>query len=182
MKRLALHQMTIAAPKVTQNPMKMKSLTLIALKQTCRKRQKSIRSIETRQCKCGEDEQACNWGITISDVLKKLNCLELSSTELAFVTLGAIQRSVNCSDVSASGRTEKNCKLLRMSFFFHGKKICRKTFLFLHFIRKSEFCSLVKHYWDDGVSLRIHDNNEGCRSDKGLQLFFQKLLKKFGNM
>lgn len=146
MKRLALHQMTIAAPKVTRNPMKMKSLTLIALKQTCRKRQKSIRSIQTRQCKCGEDEQACNWGITISDVLKKLNnCLELSSTELDFVTLGGIQRSVNCSDVSASSRTEKNCKLLRMSFFFHGKKICRKTFLFLHFIRKSEFCSLVKH-------------------------------------
>ena len=46
MKRLALHQMTIAAPNVTRNPMKMKSLTLIALKQTCRKRQKSIRSIQ----------------------------------------------------------------------------------------------------------------------------------------
>ena len=183
MKRLALHQMTIAAPKVTRNPMKMKSLTLIALKQTCRKRQKSIRSIQTRQCKCGEDEQACNWGITISDVLKNLNnCLELSSTELDFVTLGAIQRSVNCSDVSASGRTEKNCKLLRMSFLFHGKKICRKTFLFLHFIRKSKFCSLVKHYWDNGVSLRIHGNKEGSRSERGLQLFLQKLLKKFWNM
>ena len=117
-----------------------------------------------------EDEQACNWGITISDVLKKLNnCLELSSTELDFVTLGAIQRSVNCSDVSALGRTEKNWKLLRMSFFFHGKKICRKTFLFLHFIRKSEPCSLVKHYWDNGVSLRIHGNKEGSRSERGLQ-------------
>ena len=125
----------------------------------------------------------CNWGITISDVLKNLNnCLELSSTELDFVTLGAIQRSVNCSDVSASGRTEKNCKLLRMSFFFHGKKICRKTFLFLHFIRKSKFCSLVKHYWDNGVSLRIHGNKEGSRSERGLQLFLQKLLKKFWNM
>ena len=181
MKRLALHQMTIAAPKVTRNPMKMKSLTLIALKQTCRKRQKSIRSIQTRQCKCGEDEQACNWGITISDVLKKLNCLELSSTELAFVTFGAIQRSVNCSDGSALGRTEE-LQTSANVLFFHGKKICRKTFLFLHFIRKSEFCSLVKHYWDDGVSLRIHDNNEGSHSDRGLQLFFQKLLKKFGNM
>ena len=155
MKRLALHQMTIAAPKVTRNPMKMKSLTLIALKQTCRKRQKSKRSIQTCQCKCGEDEQACNWGITISDVLKKLNnCLELSSTELDFVTLGAI----------------------------HGKKICRKTFLFLHFIRKSEFFSLVKHYWDNSVSLRIHGNKEGSRSERGLQLFLQKLLKKFWNM
>lgn len=56
MKRLALHQITIAESKVTRNPMKMKSLTFIALKRTCRKRQKSIPSIQTRQCKFGENE------------------------------------------------------------------------------------------------------------------------------
>ena len=115
----------------------------------------------TCQCKFGENEQACSRSITISDFLdSRNNCHELSSMELDFVILGAIQSSLNCSDVSASGRTEKNRKLSRMSFFFHGKRICRKTFLFLHCISKNKFCSLVKHYQDNGLSLRVHGNKK----------------------
>ena len=115
----------------------------------------------TCQCKFGENEQACSRSITISDFLdSRNNCHELSSTELDFVILGAIQSSLNCSDVSASGRTEKNRKLSRMSFFFHGKRICRKTFLFLHCISKNKFCSLIKHYRDNGLSLRVHGNKK----------------------
>ena len=47
-----------------------------------------------------------------------------------------------------------------MSFFFHGKRICRKTFLFWHCISKNKFCSLVKHYRDNGLSLRVHGNKK----------------------
>ena len=115
----------------------------------------------TCQYKLGENEQACSRSITISDFLdSRNNCHELSSTELDFVILGAIQSSLNCSDVGASGRTEKNRKLSRMFFFFHGKRICRKTFLFLHCISKNKFCSLVKHYRDNGLSLRVHGNKK----------------------
>lgn len=86
MKRLALHQITIAESKVTRNPMKMKSLTFIALKRTCRKRQKSIPSIQTRQCKFGENEHV----IEVSQLVmfKKVETTALNyPTELAFAIL-----------------------------------------------------------------------------------------------
>ncbi|CAH3018396.1 unnamed protein product, partial [Porites evermanni] len=52
------------------------------------------------QCKFGENEQACSRSITISDFLdSRNNCHELSSTELDFVILRAIQSSLNCKTV-----------------------------------------------------------------------------------
>ena len=82
------------------------------------------------------------------------------NTELDFVILGAIQSSINCSDVSVSGRSEKHRKQLRMTFFYHSKRICRTTFLFLHCIGKNKFCSLLKRYKENGLSLRVHGNKK----------------------
>ena len=113
----------------------------------------------TCNCKLGESDQACSRSLSLSDFTdSRNNCHELSSTELDFVILGAIQSSLNCSNVSVSGRSEKNRKQLRMTFFYHGKRICRTTFLFLHCIGKNKFCSLVKHYRKNGLSLRVHGN------------------------
>ena len=84
----------------------------------------------TCNCKLGENDQACSKSLSLGDFMdSRNNCHELSSTELDFVILGAIQSSINCSDVSVSGRSEKNRKQLRMTFFYHGKRICRTTFL-----------------------------------------------------
>ena len=74
--------------------------------------------------------------------------------------LGIIHSSINCSEVSTSGRTETARKRTRIPFFYHGRRICRKTFLFLHRIHQRRFYSLLKHYKKNGLSVRVHGNNK----------------------
>ena len=74
-----------------------------------------INSFYTNTCNCklGENDQACSKSLSLGDFTdSRNNCHELSSTELDFVILGAIQSSINCGDVSVSGRSEKNRKQL----------------------------------------------------------------------
>ena len=86
------------------------------------------------------------------------NCSELSSAELDLVILGIIHSSLNCSETSISGRVEKTHQSTRMSFSYHGKRICKKAFLFLHCLQYFRFHSLVKHYKKNGLTLRTHGN------------------------
>ena len=99
--------------------------------------------------------------ISLGDIhVSRNNCHELSSTELDLVVLRAIQSSLNCGEVSESGRLEKKRERTRMTFFFHGKRICKEEFLFLHCISRTKFCSLVKHYKKNGLTLRSHGNKK----------------------
>ena len=116
---------------------------------------------DTCNCKLGEDGQACSTSIPLDDIrVSRNNCHELSSTELDLVVLGAIQSSLNCGEVSESGRSEKKRERTRMTFYFHGKRICKEAFLFLHCISRTKFCSLVKHYKKNGLTLRSHGNKK----------------------
>ena len=116
---------------------------------------------DTCNCKFGEGGQACSTTISLDDVhVSRNNCHELSSTELDLVVLGAIQSSLNCGEVSESGRSEKKRERTRMTFYFHGKRICKEAFLFLHCISRTKFCSLVKHYKKNGLTLRSHGNKK----------------------
>ena len=102
---------------------------------------------ETCECKLGPDEKACSLTLTLDDFAdSRNNCKELSSTEL------------DCNDTSISGRVEKNRQHARMAYFYHGKRICMKTFLFLHCIHNNRFYSLVRHYRKNGLTLRVHGN------------------------
>ena len=47
-----------------------------------------------------------------------------------------------------------------MAFYYHGKRICRESFLFLHCLNKNRFCSLVKHYRMNGLTSRVHGNKK----------------------
>ena len=114
---------------------------------------------ETCHCKLGEDEKACSLSLSINDFIEsRNNCKELSSTELDLVILGTIQSSLNCNKISVSGRVEKARQHARMAYFYHGKRICMRTFLFLHCIHNNRFYSLVKHYRKNGLTLRAHGN------------------------
>ena len=87
---------------------------------------------ETCKCKMGLGEMACSATLSLDDVTEcRNNCNELSSAELDLVILGIIHSSLNCNETSISGRVEKNRQSTRMCFFYHGKRICKKTFLFL---------------------------------------------------
>ena len=120
---------------------------------------------ETCQCKLAADEKPCSTTFKIDDFVdRRNNCSELSSTELDLVILGAIQCSLNCYKTSTSGRTEKNRQYTRMGYFYHGQRICMRTFLFLHCLHRNRFYSLVKHYRKNGLSLRVQGKKNRLQS------------------
>ena len=132
----------------------------------------------TCNCKFGEDEKACSRSLSLDDFFdSRNNCHELSSTELDLVILGAIQSSLNCNEVSVSGRSHKHRKQPRMAFYYHGKRICKKTFLFLHCLNKNRFCSLVKHYRKNGLTLRIHGNKKRLPSSAFSSETIERVVK-----
>ena len=138
---------------------------------------------ETCKCKLGAEEQACSTTLTIDDFTEcRNNCNELSSTELDLVILGIIQSSLNCNETSISGRVEKNRQHARMCYFYHGKRICMKTFLFLHCLQNFRFYSLVKHYRKNGLTLRTHGNAKRLPSSSSSAETVEQVVKFINNI
>lgn len=107
----------------------------------------------------GVGEMACSTTLSLDDITEcRNNCSELSYAELDLVILGIIHSSLNCSETSISGRVEKNRQSTRMCFSYQGKRICKKTFLFLHCFQCFRFHSLAKHYKKNGLTFRTHGN------------------------
>ena len=124
----------------------------------------------TCNCKFGEGEKPCSASLSLDEFIdSRNNCHELTSTELDLVILGAIQSSLNCNEVSISGQSHKHCQQTRMAFYYHGKRICKKTFLFLRCLNKHRFCSLVRHYRKNGLSVRVNGNKKRLPSVRFLQ-------------
>lgn len=122
-----------------------------------------VRTFYENTCNCtlAEGDRPCSTTLSLDDYSdSRNNCLELSSLELDLVILGAIQSSLNCSSFSVSGRSESQRKRSRITFYYHAKRICKKSFLFLHCINKNRLCSLVKHYRKNGLTVRVHGNKK----------------------
>lgn len=137
---------------------------------------------ETCKCKLGPDEKACSLTLTLDNFVdSQNNCKELSSTELDLVLLGTIQSSLNCNDTSISGRVEKNRQRARMAYFYHGKRICMKTFLFLHGIHSNWLYSLVRHYWKNGLTLRVRGNAKRLPSSASSAETVEQVVKFIKN-
>ena len=133
---------------------------------------------ETCKCKLAEDEKPCSLTLTLDDFVDcRSNCSELSSTELDLVILGAIQCSLNCHESSTSGRAEKERQNTRMAYYYHGKRICMRTFLFLHCLQKNQFYSLVKHYRKNDLSLRVHGNKKRLPSSASSTKTVEPVIK-----
>ena len=116
---------------------------------------------DTCKCKLAEQGEACSTILSGDDFYdSRNNCQEFSSAELDLVILGVIQSSLHCGDVSLSGRKGKHRERTRMVFFYHGRRICKETFLFLHSASRTRFCSLVKHYKTNGLTLRVQGNSK----------------------
>ena len=116
---------------------------------------------ETCGCTLPEKGKSCSSTITKEEFIHcQKNCTELTLTELDMVLLGTIHSCINCSDMSISGRKETIWKRIRTPFFYHEKRICRQTFLFLHRIRQQTFYSLFRHYKKNGLSVHMHGNKK----------------------
>lgn len=90
-------------------------------------------------CKFGEGEKPCSASLSLDDFVEsRNNCHELTSMELDLVILAAIQSSLNCNEVSISSQSHKHRKQTCMAFYYHGKRICKKTLLYLHCLNKTD--------------------------------------------
>ena len=115
-------------------------------------------------CKCdlGPDRTPCCTTITIEQY-RSVRCqmLELTHDELDLVVMGQVM--AGCF----SGETSSHCGQERgksYTIFHHnGKRICQKTFLFLHTMGYGRFKAIKASYKASGVVPRIH-GNKGKRS------------------
>ena len=138
---------------------------------------------ETCKCKMGMGEMACSATLSLDDITEcRNNCSELSSAELDLVILGIIHSSLNCSETSISSRVEKTRQSTRMCFSYHGKRICKKTFLFLHCLQYFRFHSLVKHYKKNGLTLRTHGNTKRLPSSASSIETVERVVKFIKNV
>ena len=119
----------------------------------------------TCNCTFTEGDRPCSTSLSLDDFYdSRNNCHELSSLELDLVILGAIQSLLNCSNFSVSGRSESQRKRSRITFYYHGKRICKKTFLFLHCINKNRFCfnfTQAAMFWKHNYMSIDRDNQNG---------------------
>ena len=102
------------------------SLCIISLELDLPEKAKVTAFVSTTcNCKFGEGEKSCSASLSLDEFVEsRNNCHELTSTELDLVILGAIQSSLNCNEVSISGRSHKHRQQTCMAFYYHGKQIC----------------------------------------------------------
>lgn len=131
----------------------------------------------------GLGEIACSATLSLDDITEcRNNCNELSSAELDLVILGIIHSCLNCNETSISRRVERNCQSTRMCFFYHEKRICKKTFLFLHCLQSYRLHSLVKHYRKNGLTLQAHGNSKRLLSSATSTETVERVVKFIKNV
>ena len=85
----------------------------------------------------------------------RLSCLELEKAELDGVIIGRLAASVVPGQVTARGKQRSRD---RFSYTFGGRKVCVRTFRYVHAIGKDRLTNLQTHYKEKGVEPRVHGN------------------------
>lgn len=81
-------------------------------------------------CRYGKNQSSCTKSLCLEELVEhRMQCIELTSAELDLVVLGVLQSHMNLS----SGK-----KRHWMSYFFRGVQVCKKTFLLVYCIGKSQ--------------------------------------------
>ena len=88
---------------------------------------KSCRREVKNTCECSQGYQGnpCRSTIQLQDIIDcRNNCFELTSSELDLVTLGTGHASLNCDEVSRSGRSEQGCPFIITIEEVISKRFC----------------------------------------------------------
>ena len=105
-----------------------------------------VKSFLQSGCDCHyrKTQSACTNSLDFDEVVEhRMQCIKLSSVELDLVILRALQSHVMCH---------------RMTYFFRGVEVCKKTSLFVYGIGKSRLESLKADYKRQGIVPRtLHD-------------------------
>ena len=110
----------------------------------------------TNTCGCqqGPGSTACSRLISREEIARsRMNCKEMTKDEMDLIILANLEANRKESDGEESVRS-------RIAYSFHGRKICKSTFLFLHSIGAKRFKNLVAHYDSHGLMPRRHGNKK----------------------
>ena len=94
----------------------------------------------------------------------RCQCSELTRTELDMALLGQLAAFVNSSPITSHSTKHRHTLASRqrsyMLYFHGGKRVCRKTFLFLHTISEKRLRNLQESLRENGVAPRRHGNTQ----------------------
>ena len=108
-------------------------------------------------CKChfGLNGQACSSLFSQKIIsTSQMDCQEMSKAELDLVIL---------SHLEAKRRTfegSEGSSHVTITYWFHGHRVCKTTYLFLHAVGPKRFKNLVAHFGQNGMVLRTHGNTK----------------------
>ena len=90
------------------------------------------------------------------------DCSELTRAELDMTLLGQLAAFTNCSALTAHSSRDWHPSVSRQrsySLFWHGgRRVCKKTFLFLHTISDKRLRNLQRNMRENGLAPRRHGN------------------------
>ena len=109
---------------------------------------------KTCGCHFGPRGVACCGQFPRDDIVStRMNCKEMIKAELDLVILANLDAHRRCSDTEGQPR-------FHIDYFFHGKKVCKTTFMFAHAIGTKHFKNLVTHFNQNGLTPRTHGNSK----------------------
>ncbi|XP_041373710.1 LOW QUALITY PROTEIN: uncharacterized protein LOC121386766 [Gigantopelta aegis] len=116
------------------------------------------------QCSCKYyDGQPCSIQFTVDELQNvRLSFMELTREELDVAILAKLSCGMHLSASTSRSRkkVQTERKAHRTDFYFHGHRICRDTFKYLHNIGQKKLNNLMKHYKENGIQPRAHKNSK----------------------
>ncbi len=122
----------------------------------------SISEFYENGCGCSKwNGKDCVKQFSISHIQEiRMQCQELSRSELDLVILGQFQALMNNHDTVCVESRHRATLRVRpyISYHHQGKAICLQTFLFLHCIGSKRLKNLYKSFHSQGILPRVHGN------------------------
>ena len=114
-------------------------------------------------CGCDLANGSCSSTFTTESIESyRSECSELSRAELDMVILGQISAFTNTSTLSVNSTKHRHPAASRqrpyMLFWHGGRRVCKKTFLFLHTISDKRLRNLQESWRENGLAPRRHGN------------------------
>ena len=116
-------------------------------------------------CSLGSGGSNCSNSFSREDI-SRMNCKEMSNTELDMLVLANLDAhrcSVNDSGASKNagqslGEKAGTKRRANIDYYFHGKRVCKHTYTFVHAVGPKRFKNLVAHFDRHGLVPRFHGN------------------------
>ena len=104
-------------------------------------------------CKLGQKGTACSAQFTPETITtQREHCLTLDKESLDMLVMGQFQ--AHTADTSSE---DAACQKY-VVFYFQGKRICRKFFMFIHTLSQKKYRNIFEHYASNGTISREHGN------------------------